>query len=310
MGNNTNSDELAPPKKRQRTANNNNNNSITINTHIENEEDASEHKRASSKETKRRKKKKLDKSKKKKKHKSKPVIPPKKLIDGVKIEHLECIVCKELPPNKIYQCVNSHLLCEGCYGRIKQGKQCLCPECRVRMSRREPSRNKLAENYLKAHLFPCENESAGCKEQIQFVYLKEHCAKDCQFRQTKCKFSVLGCAWIGLAKDQRAHYKQCPIKETEPKKILKLVQELNEKNERLRKEKDEIVQKYVNVSKLIESRARNVICRDIRIRPWNENTKTTEILNSNFFNAFHHRWQLQLKVEKVPNPKLNGNNSS
>merc|ERR1712048_1092821 len=211
-----------------RTANNNNNNnSITINTHIENEEDASEHKRASSKETKRRKKKKLDKSKKKKKHKSKPVIPPKKLIDGVKIEHLECIVCKELPPNKIYQCVNSHLLCEGCYGRIKQGKQCLCPECRVRMSRREPSRNKLAENYLKAHLFPCENESAGCKEQIQFVYLKEHCQNECKYRNVECKYAMLGCTWNGLAKDQKSHRSKCPIKTKSPKEILALVQKLN-----------------------------------------------------------------------------------
>eukprot|EP01084_Bolivina_argentea_P105069 188075_1 len=287
---NNNNMMSGPPKKRQRTSN------LTINTHIDNDDKQS------------RKKKKSDKSKKKKRKKSSS--PAKKPVDGVKIEELECIVCRELPHDKIYQCVNSHLLCASCYRRISESAQCLCPECRVRMSRSHASRNKLAENYLSAHLFECPNAERGCHDKIQFCYLLEHGKDECKYREVDCKFGILGCKWSGLAKDRSKHNKTCPIKKTDPKKILKLVSNLNHKNDEIQKKKEAEEHKYISIAKLFEIRARNIVCRDIRINAWNENTKKTETLNSNYFVAMKKRWQLQLKVEKVPNPKYQGRNDS
>jgi len=82
-----------------------------------------------------------------------------------------------------------------------------------------------------------------------------------------------------------------------------LVEALNARQRAQSEKKKKLTQKYVSISKLLETRSRNITCRDVRVKTWNENAKKTEILNSNHFRAMRYQWQIQVKVEKVPNPK-------
>ena len=46
------------------------------------------------------------------------------------ISSLECPVCKDVPlvGVSIFQCVNGHIICGGCYALLRRGK--LCPKGR------------------------------------------------------------------------------------------------------------------------------------------------------------------------------------
>ncbi len=53
--------------------------------------------------------------------------------------------------------------------------------------------------------------------------------------------------------------------------------------------------KYINICKLFEMRCKNIICKDIRIAVWNENSTKTEIVNSNYM------YTMYLKLYLFPN---------
>ena len=62
--------------------------------------------------------------------------------------HLECPVCLELmrPPTRIWQCPQSHLVCETCRDRLENLK---CPSCRTA---KVSMRARVAENMARALL--------------------------------------------------------------------------------------------------------------------------------------------------------------
>lgn len=71
---------------------------------------------------------------------------------------LECPVCLEYIVPPIYQCDNQHLLCSACQQYLAH-----CPICQVKL---KGARNLCMEKVSDYVLYPCKNESIGCKVQL------------------------------------------------------------------------------------------------------------------------------------------------
>ncbi|ETO07335.1 hypothetical protein RFI_30058 [Reticulomyxa filosa] len=282
-----------------------------------------------------------------------------KLVDAIAMEELECVICKELPSNHIYQCLNGHFLCRQCNKqltktekkththiykkkkkRIRESKNSICPVCRVRVSRRAPARNHLAEKYLASLEMPCINEP--CKAKFQFAFLKQHIEQECKYRMTVCRYEPLGCDWKGLAKDRSKH--DCKTKGLPASQLLTQVvaKKMRENDEREKiKQTDS---KYVEISKIWESRCRNIVTRDVILEAVNSQLSKTKqnktkimqicfsissngfilwtvhtythmygqafdnegIIYSRPFHALHYCWFVEIKQIKEKNENKNG----
>jgi len=211
--------------------------------------------------TKNTKKRKLptmsNKFKKKQKLEETPPIVP--------AEELKCCVCWELKLGSIFQCHQCHLLCKDCHNRIINSASPSCPLCKERLCVMNPTRNRFAEKYLATIQTECTNE--GCKVRLPFGQLEQHLKEHCKFRRWECKYRTLGCSWTGVYHERKKHKANCKIRNLGmSRKHLNL---LNEGAMRTAKAKKEALEKTsvrnALVIKLLSSRARNVVVRDITI---------------------------------------------
>jgi len=215
------------------------------------------------------------------------------------------VVCKELPPNQIYQCSNGHFLCRTCHKQIRESKDSICPICRVRISRRTPARNRLAEKYLASLETKCSNDQ--CNAKIQFAYLKHHVEQECQYRTVTCKYEPLGCDWKGLEKDRKKHKNLCKTKNLSAYQLLKQVKEKLAEESKEREELKQIDNKYIEISKIWESRCRNIVSRDVILES-GQVVDGEGVIHSRPFHALHYCWLVEIKQIKEKNEN-NKNNS-
>ena len=111
------------------------------------------------------------------------------LIDDLR-ELVECIVCLCTPESApIYQCVNGHVMCKGCYRNVKykseeDTKDTNCPLCRVSIGGSE-IRSLIAEKTLEKLPLKCRYEKYGCPIELQKTELENHLIS-CIYRPIKC----------------------------------------------------------------------------------------------------------------------------
>lgn len=220
---------------------------------------------------------------------------PVKLI---KDEELHCIVCFDFPVGgEIYQCKHGHLLCKACHQSVIEGEKPLCPNCRVRLSRENPSRNRIAELVLSGIMIDCSN--TGCKTQHKFSEVAKHEKELCEYRPAQCKWEPLGCEWKGVHKDAESHAASCPIRSKSPKKLLKLVLKRNERKELEQRELQDVYTRQAQVCQLLSGRCRDVVVRDVHIEPdplRNEKCSKT-------FTAFGLPWEAVLAPQPSEDKK-------
>ena len=53
-------------------------------------------------------------------------------------------------------------------------------------------------------------QTPGCKAWLPAIEMKEHLKKYCRYVEIECHYSLFGCDWKGLRKDQEKHEKECP----------------------------------------------------------------------------------------------------
>lgn len=225
-----------------------------------------------------------------------PVVVPQKLI---KDEELHCIVCFDFPVGgEIYQCKHGHLLCKVCHQSVIEGEKPLCPNCRVRLSRENPSRNRIAEMVLSGIMIDCSNK--GCKTQHKFSEVTKHEKEECEYRHAQCKWEPLGCEWNGVHKDAESHAAECPIRTKSPKKLLKLVLKRNERKETEQRALEDLYTRQGQVCQLLSGRCRDIVVRDIHIEP--EPLRSEKC--SKTFTAFGLPWEAVLAPQ--PEDKKEG----
>ena len=126
-------------------------------------------------------------------------------------DHLLCSVCLDAPDGNVYQCCNSHLLCEGCLHQLRArgalaGQAPTCPTCRATLSD-GMSRSRVAERAIALLPATCRY----CLNETTRGELVNHEANCPSAPDVQCCRHVDGCEWIGRESERGTHEAGCAI---------------------------------------------------------------------------------------------------
>lgn len=207
---------------------------------------------------------------------------------------LECSVCWDMKLGPIFQCANSHFMCEDCHERVINSTKPCCPMCKEVLSITNPIRNRFAEKYLTTVETKCTN--AGCKVKLQFGNLNHHLQHECKFRPWKCKYHSLGCSWVGVYHDRKSHKQKCWVRQLkiDKKKLRVLNARVIEEKAKERTRWQKIGERNQWVVNLLQTRARNIEHRHVMIQNRDDRMASGE------FRAACSEWVAY--VETITNP--------
>lgn len=229
---------------------------------------------------------------------------PKPLQECFNEKELYCVICMDFPESDIYQCTNSHLLCGPCHKRILESDSCVCPTCRIKLSRDNPCRSRLAELILSKMVMTCPN--LQCGQKIQHGELNKHVKELCRYRMIPCKYYPIGCEWIGLSKNCKKHQKTCSSLQWDINSILKRVLERSKFQEKAELKRKIVMEDQQRLMALLNSRCRDIEIRDIVIK---KDDNINSLCSQSFF-IFGLSWELILENKNRSKTSNNGQSSS
>eukprot|EP00933_Yihiella_yeosuensis_P032372 TRINITY_DN25965_c2_g1_i1.p1 TRINITY_DN25965_c2_g1~~TRINITY_DN25965_c2_g1_i1.p1 ORF type:complete len:185 (-),score=6.49 TRINITY_DN25965_c2_g1_i1:618-1172(-) len=109
-----------------------------------------------------------------------------------------CPICYEMMTEEIFQCVEGHMICKSCVGRVKQSPK-RCPSCRIPYPAGSPIRNRAAEQIVSKMTLSCKY---GCDHTARASEMQLH-LRNCPRRLIKCQ-----CGKVMPLADLTTHYKQ------------------------------------------------------------------------------------------------------
>lgn len=80
-----------------------------------------------------------------------------------------------------------------------------CPNCRVEISKTSATRNLAVEKAVSE----LPNECQFCGEEYPNRSLKYHQETHCEERPTNCKYTRIGCQWVGPVHEVKNHEVDC-----------------------------------------------------------------------------------------------------
>lgn len=123
---------------------------------------------------------------------------------------LRCVVCFDLPNTAIFQCINGHLMCAGCFNTLLADSRlrdvtAVCPNCRVEMSKATTYRNLAVEKAVSELPSECQ----FCGKEYPRHAIDRHEQSQCMERTTICQYSRIGCSWRGPYHEHEEHERSC-----------------------------------------------------------------------------------------------------
>ena len=105
----------------------------------------------------------------------------KRTLEDRLMEECKCMICLNYILGPIYQCINSHLICEECRYGLKSTEY-MCPN---RCYRPINGRNYALEKSTVDLIFPCIHD--GCQQRMDREALYNH-SKSCPYKNFRCPF--------------------------------------------------------------------------------------------------------------------------
>uniref|UniRef100_A0A1B0FJN4 RING-type domain-containing protein n=1 Tax=Glossina morsitans morsitans TaxID=37546 RepID=A0A1B0FJN4_GLOMM len=121
-----------------------------------------------------------------------------------------CVVCLNLSKISMYQCRRGHLMCAGCLnhlladGRLRD-QLSTCPSCRVNISYDTVVRNLCVEDVI----YELPSVCRYCSKEFPNKLIYRHERDECEQRPTHCKYSRVGCQWLGPRIMAPEHESKC-----------------------------------------------------------------------------------------------------
>ncbi|XP_071957575.1 zinc finger TRAF-type-containing protein 1-B-like [Antedon mediterranea] len=147
-----------------------------------------------------------------------------------------CSVCLDLPTAVVYQCINGHLMCAGCFthlladARLKD-ETASCPNCRCEINKNLCSRNLAVEKAIGELPTDCQY----CMRSIPKNMLERHEKHLCMDRMTKCQYHRIGCTWQGIFHKLADHEEGCSHLKKTGVEVLKALEDIDRQaNEEMR----------------------------------------------------------------------------
>jgi hypothetical protein len=188
--------------------------------------------------------------------------------------------------------------------RLVDSEQTKCPTCRNKLSATAPIRNLVAEETIGSLPCACPNrdcKEALTRRMLALhtkvlllqlipwqslvfvlfhftlltlflgsdnVYLALYCAilqGECQERVVACKFSRLGCDWMGVAHSMRSHAKKCKFLTLSGDALLEALATADSTTAAAKAEEKRILQQEAAVLTQLSRRCRNLVVRDVKL---------------------------------------------
>ncbi|XP_022080246.1 cysteine and histidine-rich protein 1-like [Acanthaster planci] len=200
-----------------------------------------------------------------------------------------CSVCLDLPVNLVYQCVNGHLMCAGCFthvladARLKD-EQSTCPNCRCEISRTQCSRNLAVEKAVSELPSLCQH----CACRLPRNVLEHHQRSECPQRISKCGYASIGCLWKGPNREVKGHEKDCEYPGKTGAEVLAAVEESS------RTYQSEI-RNYQRIIDLLSFE--KLTFNDLQLRPYRTDDFITKLYyETSRFTALNQQWVLKARI--------------
>ncbi|XP_017785169.1 PREDICTED: cysteine and histidine-rich protein 1 homolog [Nicrophorus vespilloides] len=200
-----------------------------------------------------------------------------------------CAVCLDLPRSAVYQCLNGHLMCAGCFTHLLadarlRDETATCPNCRVEISKTSATRNLAVENAVSELPSECQY----CNKQFPRNSLERHEETQCEERISGCKFSRIGCPWRGPLHESRQHETECTHPNRTGAEVMDALQVMDQKLA------DERVL-YDSIFDLLAFE--KITFNDLQLKPY----RTDEFVHRLFyetsrFSAFNNQWVVKARI--------------
>ncbi|XP_071784680.1 zinc finger TRAF-type-containing protein 1-B-like [Asterias amurensis] len=216
-------------------------------------------------------------------------------------EILCCSVCLDLPVNLVYQCVNGHLMCAGCFthvladARLKD-EQSTCPNCRCEIGKTLCSRNLAVEKTVSELPSLCEH----CSCKLPRNVLEHHQRSDCPQRTVKCAYHSIGCLWQGAHCESSDHEKECEFPQKSGAEVLETVKELSQGFK-------EEIRGYLNIVNLLSFE--KIAFTDLQLRPYRTDDFITKLYyETSRFTSLNQQWVLKARINDSERNPLHSTN--
>ncbi|XP_038069648.1 cysteine and histidine-rich protein 1-like [Patiria miniata] len=207
-----------------------------------------------------------------------------------------CSVCLDLPINLVYQCVNGHLMCAGCFthvladARLKD-EQSTCPNCRCEIGKTLCSRNLAVEKTVSELPALCPH----CSCKLPRNVLEHHQRSECPQRVSKCGYALIGCDWKGPNCEVKGHEKDCEYPGKTGADVMAYVEESNQS---LQSE----IRSYQNIVNLLSFE--KLAFNDLQLRPYRTDDFITKLYyETSRFSALNQQWVIKARInDRERNP--------
>ncbi|KAI9575206.1 cysteine and histidine-rich protein 1 homolog [Glossina fuscipes] len=200
-----------------------------------------------------------------------------------------CVVCLNLSKFSMYQCRRGHLMCADCFnhlladGRLRD-QFSTCPSCRVDISYDTVVRNLCVEDVI----YELPSECRYCSKEFPNKSMYRHEREECEKRPTHCKYSRVGCQWLGPRIMAPEHESKCACLN---KSAEEIVNDLGTSDTKADKEK-KIFNAFFNLLS-----HENMAFIELRFKPLRTNEFPHKLFfETSRFSAFNLEWIVKTTV--------------
>uniref|UniRef100_A0A1A9WUZ9 TRAF-type domain-containing protein n=1 Tax=Glossina brevipalpis TaxID=37001 RepID=A0A1A9WUZ9_9MUSC len=202
-----------------------------------------------------------------------------------------CVICWNLPETPIYQCVRGHLMCDGCFYHLLADRRLrnvvpTCPSCREHISKDMILRNLAVEEIASAQTRECQY----CNKKLICKLLDRHERDECEKRPVHCRYSRIGCQWLGQWVAASEHEGKCLYLKKSVPEILKALDHFDVKNE---------TEKNIYIATLNLLNHEDMAFVDLRFKPYR--VEDSRLYFATRFFAFNREWMLDAFVNNNEN---------
>ncbi|XP_033103839.1 cysteine and histidine-rich protein 1-like [Anneissia japonica] len=209
-----------------------------------------------------------------------------------------CSVCLDLPTAVVYQCINGHLMCAGCFthlladARLKD-ETATCPNCRCEINKNLCSRNLAVEKAISELPSECQY----CLRSLPRNMLERHEKYDCLERLTKCQYQRIGCNWQGTFHKLADHEEECSHPKKTGVEVMKALDEID-------RQAGQELKMLRSIFDLLSFE--KITYHDLQLKPYRTDDFITRLYyETGRFSALSQQWVIKARVnDDHRNPTL------
>uniref|UniRef100_A0A1A9ZQ64 RING-type domain-containing protein n=1 Tax=Glossina pallidipes TaxID=7398 RepID=A0A1A9ZQ64_GLOPL len=201
---------------------------------------------------------------------------------------LRCKICSVLRRTALYLCQAGHLICASCLAHLLTDAQLReetpkCPICQKDIS--IPVRNIAAELAISELPSNCR----FCNEKFPHCSLDYHERHECQDSPIGCKYSRIGCEWIGVRKEASDHERNCEFLSKTPQEIAATLETIEVDDDSKHDEIEHIFQ-----SLMYSLNSERILCVDLQLMCYCNNHQL--FYTTTDFHAFNELWIIRARL--------------